>query len=648
MKRVLIFILLSFWLLPASAEELPVEYFGLPMIKNVAVSPDGEHIAAMVRNDQGYYDVVVAPFGSTKLTTVARLENQLDRIEYIRWGNNERLLVSASYHIEIAGNNSRRGRLFSIAIDGSDMLELKRRRSKDNKYSIYYSGDRIVSLLEDDPEHILLQTYDPLDDAVVVYKVNIYTSEYEKLFSNDYLVSAWYANAEGEVVLGFGLTEERDQFKEASDLERVFWYRKDSKSSWKKLKEFTIFEDEAFNPVALTGENGFIYVLSDHAIGRMGLYKYNIIKGEYGDLVYAVDGYDLGNVIIDDGELVGVSWAENYRKQHYFDKEDVALHSLVQKTFKGAHVYISSTGEAEKKVVVYAIGDNIPGKYYLLDLEKGKASFWFSQYPYLEGKQLANKIPFEYEASDGMKLNGYLTLPVESDEKKPPLIVFPHGGPQARSYQYFHPWVQFFANRGYAVMQINFRGSTGFGSYYEASGYEEWGQRMQQDVLDAIKWAAKQGTVDTENMCLVGASYGGYVALTASFQTPKMFDCIISLAGISDLPELIADDGFARGATVALTKLIGDPAVESEYKMLQAVSAINHIKQVDVPVLLIHGTRDTRVRFGQSERYYEKAQRLGKDVELVKIENGTHYFDYGPDLMKALEAMDEFLAEHLD
>lgn len=646
MKTLILSVLLALSMSPAFSEELPVEYFAkLPVVKWPAVSPDGAHIAVLVRNESGYYDVMVTPFGKNDFVVLASLKKAYDRIEWIGWANNERLLVSASAPENIGAHHFRISRLYSIGIDGKEVLQLSRPVQRQSQRTYRDEGD-VISLLRDDPDHVLVEQWDDNDDGPVVYKVNVYTNEFEKLFRNEHNVRAWFTNGKGEVVAGLALDDFDDV--DRNDLLRTFWFRTPGTEEWKKLKSFELGKDGIFIPISIDETGKFAYVISDHEVGRRSLYLYDIEEAKFEELLYSVDGYDIAGPIEIDDRLVGVTWYDNYLRQHYFDPKDGALLDVVKKTFKGAEVSISSTDEARRKIVVYAVRDNTPGKYFLLDLETGSASFWFSQYPELEKAALASMSPFQYEARDGMVLNGYLTLPVNAGDAKPPLVVLPHGGPQARDYQYFDYWTQFLANRGYAVLQPNFRGSTGFGSRYEALGYREWGKAMQTDVLDAIAWVEEQGLADTSRMCLVGASYGGYVALTASYKTPDRFDCFVSIAGISDLYDMVVDDARFSNVDMTYSQLIGNYKNDADAKDMRANSAINFVERITKPILLFHGTKDTQVSYSQSQYFYRLANAKNKDVEYIELDDATHYLDFGPNRVRVLSEVGEFLSEHLE
>jgi dipeptidyl aminopeptidase/acylaminoacyl peptidase len=307
----------------------------------------------------------------------------------------------------------------------------------------------------------------------------------------------------------------------------------------------------------------------------------------------------------------------------------------------------SGISKDQNRYIVAAQRNDKPTKFFWIDVKAKKGGLWFSQYPYLGKVKLGQTGAFSFKASDGMEIGGYLTMPVNAGDKKPKLIVHPHGGPRGRDYQYFNPWVQFMVNRGYAVLQVNFRGSTGFGSAYERAGYQQWGKAMQQDIYDAVKWVKAQDIVNTNESCLVGASYGGYVAMTAAFQKPDMFDCIVSIAGIPDLSLMVAEDYKWQSNHSWVEEQIGDPNDPKVAKEFFKLSAINNIDKIKAPILLIHGTYDTQVRVKQSKNFYNKARRRKMDVEYIEMDYGTHYLDGDDNRKAAFKAIDDFLAKHL-
>ena len=622
---------------PTLAAKLPYEHFGhLPIVEQPSVSPNGELVAVVVNSDRGP-TVNIAPFGSRDLTPIIQLKSGEDRIDWIEWANDDRLLVSASQSSLISGDRIRISRLFSIGADGQGLREIKRKTVTPPKwFEVFYDTTRIVSWLRDDPEHVLIELYDTLDGAIAVFKVNIYTNDFDKLFVNTYDVNSWFANGEGEVVFGTSRDEEI----------LTFWYREGNDADWRELHSREIFESETFDPILVKGNKA--YVFSDHEIARQGIWLYDIESGEFEELIYAAENHDVQTAIlsVDRDEVVGATYYDHYRVKTYFDAEYEATSSIVDKSFSDYQTFIASRSKDRKRMIVQALRDDSPPKYFWLDLAKGAGGFWFSQYPYLEKQQLAKVQPFEYEARDGMPLNGYLTMPVDA-KKKPPLVVFPHGGPAARDYQYFDEFVQFFANRGYAVLQMNFRGSEGFNNLYETAGYREWGQAMQTDIYDAVEWLEEQGTVNTDKACMVGASYGGYAALVAAFQQPERFKCIVSISGIADLTEHAVTTARSGWYEPFVIKTIGDPGDGEDRKVLDEASATNKLALIKRPILMIHGTHDTQVRVSQARDFYKKAKRAGVKVKYIELEYGTHYFDENQNRLQVFKALDDFLGKHL-
>lgn len=277
---------------------------------------------------------------------------------------------------------------------------------------------------------------------------------------------------------------------------------------------------------------------------------------------------------------------------------------------------------------------------------------WHSQYPELEDFKLPRVRPISFEATDGTTISGYLTLPTTSDGERPPLIVFPHDGPAERDIQVFNPMVQFLANRGYAVLQINFRGSDGFGNDYAMPRNRNWGGTMQQDVYDGIDWLDSQELVDMSRVCMVGRGYGGYVALTALYQRREQVDCVISLAGITDtsqyMPKYKFDtySDFGIHVNIGIDFEIGTPLGTTK-EHLASPSPIDMTKYIKSPILLIHGTHDLQVDVSQSKRFFKKARRAKIPIEFVELQDGSHYLDSDEHRLTAYEAIAKFLDQHL-
>jgi len=277
----------------------------------------------------------------------------------------------------------------------------------------------------------------------------------------------------------------------------------------------------------------------------------------------------------------------------------------------------------------------------LFNTKAMKFTPWFSEYPNLVKQELAEVESITFKARDGMELHGYYT--VAKDSKNPPVVLFPHGGPVARDYKVFDPFVQLFASRGFAVLQVNFRGSDGYGLEYQKAGYNQWGDKMQTDLIDGLNWAKENRNANTNKACIVGASYGGYAALVAGFQTPNQFKCIASIAGISDLDKQVSH-WRVRGAEEYVLNAVNDNGKIN----IKDISPIHNVDKFKAPVLLIHGQADTRVDFVQSELMHKELQKAGKDSKFVTFKFGTHNLNDAANRKVAMEELDKFLKKHLD
>ena len=513
----------------ASKTTLNYQHFAhLPLVSGVTVSPDGNYVAGVLQSKDGP-SVIVSKFGSQEINIVAKLSKDKDRIENVNWSGSNRLIIASSVSERYLKDHWRTSHYYAVNIDGSNLLQIMPQRSRyGNKWEKKAAARvHLISNLPSDDDHVLVQVYDHKDKGQSVFKVNIHTNKFEKQFINRYNVRSWFVNSKGRVTFGIG-------FKKSEPEVVQYWYRGDGSDEWEMINEYKNMSGDTFSPLLI--QDGKLWVKSNRELNREAIWEFDPKSAKFGELIYAHPKFDVTSVILngDKTKAIGVNYVDHFYETHYFDDADTSINSLVADTFPGYKSVIGSRSLDSKKLMIVAYKNDSPAKYFWLDLAQNKAGFWFSQYPYLERSQLGKTEPFSYTARDGMELHGYLTMPAGLKEgEKPPLIIHPHGGPFGpRDNQSFDYMVQFLSNMGYAVLQPNFRGSGGYGSVYQTAGYKQWGLAMQNDVYDSVEWLKGQNIVDTTNACVVGWSYGGYVALTASYQKPDAYKCIVSIAGV--------------------------------------------------------------------------------------------------------------------
>ena len=343
--------------------------------------------------------------------------------------------------------------------------------------------------------------------------------------------------------------------------------------------------------------------------------------------------------------LCGAAQAAPLSHYEWLDPEIGDVQAAMSKTFKGQLVTLENWSADRNRFIVRVEG-SAPPVWYLFEKAQHAVSPLGESYPALKDAPTATREWITYKASDGLEIPAYVTYPpgvTEANASKRPLIVMPHGGPEARDDPGFDYWSQFVASRGYVVIQPQFRGSAGFGLEFMHAGYREWGGKMQTDLLDGISALAAKGQIDPSRVCIVGWSYGGYAALEGITTHPEAYKCAVSVAGISDLQMLFKDD-IQRGGRSDVVEdyhnMLGDPAANRE--QLDAYSPIHHVDGVRGPVLLVHGQDDQTVLFEQSTHMQKAMQDAGKQVELVSFKGDDHQLHTTADRVAMLEALDKF------
>ncbi len=348
-----------------------------------------------------------------------------------------------------------------------------------------------------------------------------------------------------------------------------------------------------------------------------------------------------------DGRLIGqYGLVGDEDRYAFFDPEDGRAWKSIVEAFPKDRVQLESWSSDRRQVAVLVESKTDVPAYALVNLVTRDASYLGPQYAALTADDISASSPLRYKAADGLDLSGYLTLPSGRPTKGLPLVVFPHGGPAVRDAPGFDWWAQAMASRGYAVLQVNYRGSDGLGAKHLEAGYGQWGRKMQTDLSDGVRHLAAQGTIDPKRVCIVGASYGGYAALAGATLDLGVYRCAVSVAGLSDLRKFIASARSASGPPVHRywKRFMG--AEDGRDPALVAISPAAHIDKVTIPILLIHGKDDTVVPPEQSRIMADALRRAGKPVELLIQSGADHWLSRGDTRLQTLTATMSFLEKH--
>jgi dipeptidyl aminopeptidase/acylaminoacyl peptidase len=413
-------------------------------------------------------------------------------------------------------------------------------------------------------------------------------------------------------------------------LRQVLWYRGDEGSDWKQVLEFDLQDLEVFGFAA--GDRHLL-VVSRVGRERFALLELDPASGRFGEPLVEDPEYDVyyrGTSYLartNDGRPLYYQYMADKPRTVFFDKTWRERQAAVDGTLKDTINTIVGWSDDERRFLVYSWSDRQPARYYLYEPAEKRMEELLSSRSWIDPATTRPMQPIRFKARDGLTLHGYLTLPAKS-EQLPPLVLFPHGGPfGVRDTWSFDPEVQFLASRGYAVLQVDFRGSGGYGRTHEQSGYHRWGLEMQDDLSDAVAWVVGQGKVDPKRVCIYGAGYGGYAALMGLIKTPKLYRCGVDYGGPVDLALLYRTNvGGGRYETDDSARLwwsmaIGEPG-ESGARFFDT-SPLLHVDQIRAPLLVIHGQLDERVQIEHYRRLTSELQRRGKVFEsMVKEHEG--------------------------
>jgi dipeptidyl aminopeptidase/acylaminoacyl peptidase len=603
-------------------------------LSDIMLSPDGAQIALRATIGEKEYIALVDPVTRKALSKVGLPDKA--ELEWFRWAGNGKLLVSMSAEVQFFGEDARITRLYLYDLANATLSFV-------GKVDMGLNGDDVIHV---DPEgkYVLLAMQRTIYDWPSVWRFELDGTgpkggkQWEKERNG---VWGWIADNAGVVRMGLEPVQGGRKLK--------LWYRSKAGDPLKLIAKLTedTAEDELWDVLRIVSNSDEGLVLKPDATGRMAVRKFNYATRTAGDVVFAVPGWDVQDMAFDDNDtLIAAFYSDDRDRVAWFEPKMKRLQARLDKALTGMEVWVASRAKDNSRMVVWAGSEADPGGYFIYDAAQAKLDAFFSNLPGLDPAGLAQPKPVSYTARDGTKISAYLTLPRGRGAKDLPLIVLPHGGPYGvRDKLDFSAEVQFLANRGYAVLQPNYRGSGGYGEPFDELGQGQIGRAMQDDLDDAMDWAVKEGVADAKRVCVVGSSYGGYAALWAVTRNPERYRCAASFAGVTDWDRILKyDDRFftRKGARKWRARVKGDDA---KFDLAQ-VSPLAQIARLTRPVLLVHGDADTRVPFKQFTLYRDAAFKAGKPVETLVFKDEGHNMDRDENRAKWYEALDAFLAKH--
>jgi dipeptidyl aminopeptidase/acylaminoacyl peptidase len=597
--------------------------FGNPTRAEPIISPDGRYIAYLAPVN-GVLNVWVRTVGADDDRPVTN-----DTYRGIRWHFWAGDSAHVAYLQDLGGDENWRLNVTSLATSETrDLTPFKDVQARPVHRDKRFPDEMVIALNKDDPA------------AHDAYRINLRTGEMSLAAKNPGPVLSWVSDARLNV-----------RGAVASDAEggSTFVVRDDDAAEWRAVATWSADDALTSGPIGFSRDGSTAFLRDSRGVNATRLVKLDVASGRTQSLI-AHDTYDVGEVALHpdtyEPQLASITQA---RKEWVVLDESLRGDIAAIRALHSGDWWITSRDDADRMWIVGFVADDGPVAYHAFDRTARSATFLFVHRPDLSQFTLSPMQPISFVARDGLTIHGYLTLPPDRDMTSsdlPPLVLNVHGGPWWRNEWGLDPEAQWFANRGYACLQVNFRGSTGYGKAFVNAGDREWAARMHDDLVDAVEWAVGRGLADPKRVAIYGGSYGGYAALVGATFTPELFCCAVDVVGPSNLVTLLKSiPPYWAPMRTMMYRRIGNPDTEPEF--LESRSPLFKAARIKIPMLIAQGANDPRVKQAESEQIVEAMKRNGVDYEYMLFEDEGHGFARPENRLKFYAAAERFLARHL-
>ena len=468
------------------------------------------------------------------------------------------------------------------------------------------------------------------------YRLNVITGEMKLVTENPGNITEWKADHHGKLRIAMA----------SEGVNNALLYREAEEIPFKPV--FTSNFGVTMNPLFFTFDNQNIYARSNIGRDKLAIVVFNPEKGKEQEVIFKHPDVDVKSLHYSSKRkvltyAVYTTWKDEYQ---FLDPLMESEYNLIRRYLSQGELEFTAANKNEDIYIIRRYNDRSRGAYYLYESTSAKLKKLSDISPWLKEEEMCKLKPITYKSRDGLIINGYLTLPKSKEPKNLPVVVHQHGGPWARDNWGFNPEVQFLANRGFAVLQMNFRGSTGYGREFWELSFKQWGRKMQNDITDGVNWLIREGIANPQKIVIYGASYGGYATLAGVAFTPDLYVCGVDYVGIANLFAFLKMiPPYWEPVRDQLYVKVGDP--KKDAKLLRAASPIFQATRIKAPLLVAHGAHDPRVHISQSNQIVEVLRKRGLDIEYMVKENEGYGFHNEENRFAFYEAMEEFLTRNL-
>jgi dipeptidyl aminopeptidase/acylaminoacyl peptidase len=618
----IMFILIGFTACRPKEERAPVlpleEFFKDPVKAGFRISPNGQMIIFRAPH-MGRMNVFVQKLGDTASIPVT---HETERsISDAFWESDDRIIFlkdqggDENFHV------------LSVKPDGTGLTD-------HTPFEKVRSG--VVDILEDKPDELLISNNLRNPQIFDVYLLNVATGDMKMVAENPGNITGWITDNDGKIRAAVT----------SDGVNTSLLYRESENDKFKTV--ITTSFKETLSPVLFTFDNKNLYCLSNLGRDKTALVEFDPNTAKEVRVIYENPDVDISGLDYSKLRkvLTVVYFEEDKMQKHFLDSIMKKIDDKISEKIPDYSFQITRNSKDETKLLVYASSDRYFGGYYLYDVKSGEFTKLTDFKPWLKEQNMAEMKPVSYKSRDGLTIHGYLTLPLGVKAENLPVVVNPHGGPWARDSWGFNPEVQFLANRGYGVLQMNFRGSTGYGRQFWEASFKEWGRTMQNDITDGVKWLIHQGIADSSRIAIYGASYGGYATLAGITLTPDLYACAVDYVGVANMFTFMKTiPPYWEPLRKMFYEMVGDPVKDS--LMLAEVSPVFLVNRIRCPLFVAQGANDPRVNINESNQVVDSLRKRGVTVEYMVKNNEGHGFYNQENQFDFYKAMEKFLGEHL-